>query len=139
MIEVRRATEADWEDLWPILHEVFIGGDTYPYHPDTDEAKAFDIWMASPAATYAALEGDAVVGTYYLKPNQPGLGSHVCNAGYMVSSAARGKGVGRAMCEHSMQEARKLGFKAMQFNLVAGTNIRAIELWQAMGFKSLGR
>jgi len=138
MLEVRRATKADWVYIWPIVHEVFSGGDTYPYPPDTPEAKAFDIWMTSPAATYVALDAGEVVGTYYLKPNQPGLGSHVCNAGYMVSSTARGKGVGRAMCQHSIQEARKLGFSAMQFNLVVSTNVHAIRLWENMGFAIVG-
>lgn len=138
MLEVRGATKADWVTIWPIVHEVLSGGDTYPYPPDTPEPKAFDIWMTSPVATYVALDAGEVVGTYYLKPNQPGLASHVCNAGYMVTSTARGKGVGRVMCQHSMQEARKLGFSAMQFNLVVSTNVHAIKLWEDMGFGIVG-
>lgn len=85
------------------------------------------------------MEEKKVLGTYYIKPNQPGLGSHVCNAGYMVSSVARRRqGIGRAMCGHSLQEAVTLGFKAMQFNLVVATNIRAIKLWKEMGFEMIG-
>ena len=138
MIEIRLATEADWAEIWPIVHEVFSAADTYVYPPDTDQARAFDLWMATPAVTYVALDAGEVVGTYYLKPNQPGLGSHVCNAGYMVRSTARGRGVGRAMCEHSIPEARRLGFRAMQYNLVVSTNVYAIKLWQDMGFEIVG-
>lgn len=138
MVEIRRVTDADWEDIWPVVHEVFSRGDTYPYSPDTEKNKAFEIWMKSPFATYVALEKGKVLGTYYIKPNQPAQGSHVCNAGYMVSSVARSKGIGRAMCKHSLQEAKKLGFKAMQFNLVVSSNVNAIKLWKDMGFEVIG-
>ena len=89
-------------------------------------------------ATYVAVEGGEILGTYYIKPNQPGLGAHVCNAGYMVSAKARGKGIGRSMCAHSLKEAVNLGFKAMQYNLVAATNVFAIQLWKDMGFEIIG-
>ena len=88
--------------------------------------------------TYVAVADGEILGTYYIKPNQPRLGSHVCNAGYMVSAKARGKGIGRSMCAHSLKEAVKLGFKAMQYNLVAATNVHAIQLWKDMGFEIIG-
>ena len=138
MIEIRNAEEKEWDQIWPIVHEVFMSGATYAYPPATNRQEAYKIWMTLPTATYVALQNAKVVGTYYIKPNQPGLGSHVCNAGYMVSSNARGRGIGRAMCAHSLQEAVKLGFKAMQYNLVAVTNKYAIELWQTMGFEIIG-
>ena len=94
--------------------------------------------MNTPTATYLALSDGIVAGTYYIRPNQPELGSHVCNAGYMVSSSARGQGLGRALCAHSLQEAVRLGFKAMQYNLVVVTNRYAIKLWQDMGFEIVG-
>ena len=137
-MEIRKAQDKDWEQMWPIVHEVFMSGATYAYPPATNSDEAYKIWMTLPTATYAALQNAKVVGTYYIKPNQPGLGSHVCNAGYMVSSSARGQGIGRAMCAHSLQEAVKLGFKAMQYNLVAVTNKYAIELWKNMGFEIIG-
>jgi len=138
MIEIRKAVAADWNQIWPIVNEVFARGDTYAYSPDTDEKQSRAIWVEAPKATYVAVEGGEILGTYYIKPNQPGLGSHVCNAGYMVSAMARGKGIGRSMCAHSLQEAVKLGFKAMQYNLVAATNVFAIELWKDMGFEIIG-
>lgn len=138
MVEIKLAQEENFEEIWPIIHEVLKKGDTYPFAPETTKAEAFQIWMQHPRATYVASIENEIVGTYYIKPNQPGLGSHVCNAGYMVASKARGRGIGRAMCKHSLDEARLLGFKAIQYNLVVCTNLGAIKLWQDLGFKVIG-
>ena len=138
MITIRTAEAIDWDQIWPIVQEVFQNGTTYAYPPETNKAEAYEIWMTTPTATYVAISDENVAGTYYIKPNQPGLGSHVCNAGYMVSSTARGHGIGRALCTHSLIEAVKLGFKAMQYNLVVVTNWYAIKLWQDMGFEIIG-
>lgn len=113
-------------------------GDTYAYAPDTTRDQAYNLWLAAPAATYVAVLDNDIVGTYYLKANQPAQGAHVCNAGYMVAGHARGRGLGREMCLHSQLEARKLGFKAMQFNLVVSTNTGAIRLWESLGFETVG-
>jgi len=138
MLNIRKAEDDDFDGIWSIFREIVIQGETYAFPPDTNKADARKIWMLTPTATYVALKHGEIVGTYYLKPNQPGLGSHVCNAGYMVRSHVRGQGVGRAMCEHSLVEAKNLGFKAMQFNLVVKTNENAIRLWKKMGFFSVG-
>ncbi|MBX3290243.1 MAG: GNAT family N-acetyltransferase [Acidobacteria bacterium] len=81
---------------------------------------------------------EKVVGTFWLKPNQPGLGDHVCNAAYMVSPEAHGKGIGRKMGEFSFDEARRLGFTAMQFNFVVASNTAAVRLWQSLGLRIIG-
>ncbi len=120
------------------MHDVFEKGDTYPHPPGTDEESAYAYWMASPTASYVALVRDSVVGSYYLRPNQPGLGAHVGNAGYIVKSAARGKGIGTAMGRHSLVEAKRLGFKALQFNLVVSTNAASIRLWKKLNFNLAG-
>lgn len=138
MIEIREAQPADHEAIWQIFHEVVSTGDTYPFSPNTDREEALRLWIEAPRATYVAERDGEIVGTYYLKTNQPGLGSHVCNAGYMVRSEARGEGVGKAMCTHSLEEARGLGYKAMQYNLVAATNRGAVDLWRKMGFEIVG-
>jgi len=114
-IEIRRAGADDWPALWEIVREVFARGDTYAYPIDTSEEEARRIWLERPQETYVAAHDGAAVGTYYLKPNQPVQGRHVCNAGYMVSREARGRGLGRALCEHSLREARRLGYSAMQY------------------------
>ncbi len=138
MLEIRKATNTDWEALWSIIKEVFLAGNTYPHAPETTKEEAYKAWMLLPTVTYLAMNNNEVAGTYYIKPNQPGLGSHVCNAGYIVDGKARGKGIGHAMCTHSLKEAIKLGFKAMQFNLVVSTNVKAFKLWKDMGFDVIG-
>jgi RimJ/RimL family protein N-acetyltransferase len=139
MITIRRFASADWPAVWPILHATFQAGDTYAFEPQSSEAQMRHAWVELPAATYVACADDGrILGTYYLKPNQPGLGSHVCNCGYVVAAAARGQGIATAMCEHSQREARASGFRAMQFNLVVSTNTRAIRLWQRLGYAIAG-
>jgi L-amino acid N-acyltransferase YncA len=137
-LTIREARESDHDAIWSIFSGIVSRGDTYPFAPDTGTGEALDLWLNKPTATYVAeLEG-AVVGTYYIKPNQPELGAHVCNCGYMVSEAVRGQGIGAAMCQHSQDEARRLGFLAMQFNLVVSTNERAVRLWKGLGFEIVG-
>jgi GNAT superfamily N-acetyltransferase len=80
----------------------------------------------------------AVVGTYYLRPNSLALGAHVANAGYVVAEHARRQGVGSRLCQHSLQAARRRGFRAMQFNLVVSTNTAGIRCWQRNGFQMVG-
>jgi len=138
MVEIKLAQDKHFDEIWSIINDVLKKGDTYPCAIDTTKAEAFQIWMKYPRATYVACRAHEIVGTYYIKPNQPGLGSHVCNAGYMVASKARGQGVGRDMCKHSLEEARQFGFKAMQYNLVVCTNKGAIKLWLDLGFKIIG-
>ena len=135
---VRRATPQDEEAIWQIFGQVVAAGDTYPYAPDTGREEALRLWLEVPRATYVAEIGGEVVGTYYIKDNQPGLGSHVCNCGYMVRSSARGRGVGRAMGTHSLDVARRLGYRGMQYNLVVATNRPSLALWRKMGFEIVG-
>src|SRR5919112_6267112 len=106
---LRRATDADWPAIWAIFHAVVAAGDTYTYAPDTPEADARRAWMGPGLATYVAERDGEIVGTYVLKPNQPALGAHVANAGYMVRPGAFGAGIGTAMAEHSLAEARAAG------------------------------
>ncbi len=138
MTDIRPARPEDWPGLWEIFRLVVEKGDTYPYAVDTVEEEARRLWLDVPQATYAAVEAGRVLGTYYLKPNQLALGAHVSNAGYMVHPDARGRGLGRALCAHSLDEARRLGFTAMQYNLVVSTNAEAIRLWTDMGFETVG-
>ena len=138
MITIRPAEDADFDAIWRIFHEVVQRGDTYTYEPETTRDQAHSIWMSDEHSTYVACQDDQILGTYILKPNQPGLGSHVANAGYMVTLDGRGKGVGRAMCEHSLQVARRMGFSAMQFNMVVSTNEPAVALWKKLGFSIVG-
>lgn len=118
---------------------MFRAGETYVFSTDITEGEAHKVWVEVPQATYVAVdECGAVLGTYYIKPNQPALGAHVCNCGHIVSEKVRGKGVASAMCAHSQREAVALGFRSMQFNLVVSTNEGAVPLWKENGFRVVG-
>lgn len=139
MPNIRRFRTEDWAQLWPLLQTTFASGDTYAYAPDSSEEEIHKTWIEAPLATYVACSDDgAILGSYMLKANQPGLGSHVCNCGYVTAADARGQGIASAMCEHSQAEARSFGFRAMQFNLVVSTNTGAVRLWQKLGFDIVG-
>lgn len=139
LMNIREATREDFEKIWPIFREIVATGETYAYPRDTTKEQAIKLWIDSPRKTYVFEEDGQILGTYYIKTNQAGPGDHVCNCGYMVSSAARGRGLATAMCEHSQEIARKLGYKAMQFNFVASSNEGAVRLWNKLGFDTVGR
>lgn len=135
---IRSYRAEDWPQLWPILRTTIASGDSYAFPPDSTEEEIRNLWVEAPLATYVAVSEGTVIGSYKIQPNQPGLGSHVCNCGYVVSPAARGRGVAAAMCEHSQAEALRQGFLAMQFNLVVVTNVDAVHLWRKLGFQIVG-
>ena len=148
MLEIRKAVEADKPEIWEIIKVVISGGDTYIFYPDTPKEKMLAYWFADDKKTYVAVLSEPsasakglngkIVGTFFLKDNQPDLGSHIANAGYMVAPEAKGMRVGRAMAEFSLDEARKLGYKSMQFNFVVKSNEIAVRLWQKLGFEIIG-
>jgi ribosomal protein S18 acetylase RimI-like enzyme len=138
-----RAGDTDWPRIWPLWHEVVQRGDTYTYDPHSTSEDGRRIWMLpSPAQTWVVTGSggadEPVWGTYLLKPNQAGNGSHIANAGFMVSSAARGRGLGRAMADHCLDQARAAGYLGMQFNAVVASNHTAIKLWYSVGFETIG-
>ena len=139
MTNIRAFERSDWPVVWAILEPVFRAGDTYSFATDISEKEAFNAWVETPTATFVAEdESGQILGTYYIKPNQSGQGAHVCNCGYVVAEAARGKGIASAMCEHAQKEAVSRGFRAMQYNLVVSTNTAAVRLWKKHGFVIVG-
>jgi ribosomal protein S18 acetylase RimI-like enzyme len=139
MLQIRLFQPTDWPSLWPILQTTIKAGETYTFSPQSTEAEIHKAWIELPAATYVACAEDGrIVGTYIIKPNQPGLGAHVCNCGYVVSKEAQGRGIAAQMCEHSQKLAVEMGFRAMQFNFVVATNTGAVRLWQKLGFEIVG-
>jgi L-amino acid N-acyltransferase YncA len=135
---IRLANQTDHEAVWHIISNVISTGDTYVFAPDSSKEKMLTYWFSADKRTFVAEENNEILGTFYLKENQMDLGSHIVNAGYMVSENARGKGLGKTMAEFSLEEARRLGFRGMQFNLVVKTNEKAVRLWLKMGFKIIG-
>jgi ribosomal protein S18 acetylase RimI-like enzyme len=138
-VNIREATSADFDQIWPIFREIAAAGETYAYPRDISRDEARRLWLEVPRQTYVFEEDGVILGTYFLKTNQAGPGDHVCNCGYMVASAARGRGLATAMCLHSQEVARELGYRAMQFNLVVSTNQAAVHLWTRLGFATVGR
>jgi ribosomal protein S18 acetylase RimI-like enzyme len=137
---IRSYTPDDWERVWAILEPVFRAGETYAFRTDISADEARQAWTSSPKVVFVALDETTgeLLGTYYLRPNVDGPGSHICNCGYVVSENAQGKGVASQMCEHSLVEAASRGYRAMQYNLVVSTNERAVRLWKRMGFDVIG-
>jgi L-amino acid N-acyltransferase YncA len=134
---IRPATSADAEAIWQIFRAVVAGGDTYAFAPDTSRKEALDYFLGANMQSWVAELDGAVVGMYKLIPNRRDLGSHVANASFMVHPSAHGRGIGRAMGEHCLTEARRAGYQAMQFNFVVSTNTGAVHLWQDLGFNIL--
>ena len=137
-MKIRAATEADHDAIWNIFHEIVAAGDSYAFDPKMSREEALAYWFRADTHTYVAEKAGRVVGTYILRPNQPGPGSHVANAAFMVASDAQGSGVGRKMAAHCLSEAHRMDFRAMQFNFVVSTNAPAIHLWEQLGFKIVG-
>lgn len=135
---IRLANSDDYPAIWHIFREVVARGDSYAFDPDIAEEEALAYWCHAAHRCYVACDEQEVLGTYILKDNQPGLGSHIANASFMVAASARGKGVGRTMGEHAIAEATRLGYRGMQFNYVVSTNHAAIALWKSLGFEIIG-
>lgn len=138
MLAIRPAEARDDDAIWAILEPTFRAGETYPIPREVSRADALAYWRSPGHSVFVAEQGGEIIGTYYLRANNCGGGAHVANCGYMVASDAMGRGVARAMCEHSLGQARERSFTAMQFNFVISSNTRAVMLWQRCGFEICG-
>ena len=137
-MRIRAATAADDDAIWRILEPIFRAGETYPIPRDISRGDALAYWHSPGHGVFVAEDAGTAVGTYYLRANNRGGGGHVANCGYVVASDAFGRGVARAMCAHSLEQARAQGFTAMQFNFVIASNERAVRLWRDHGFAIVG-
>jgi L-amino acid N-acyltransferase YncA len=136
---IRPATKDDHDSIWQILEPMIRRGDTYTLPRDMSKDQALEFWFAQGNETFVWQDSSTILGTYFLRANQRGGGSHVANCGYVTAASAEGRGIARAMCQHSLQRARERGFRAMQFNFVVSTNQRAVKLWTELGFNIVGR
>jgi len=161
-IKIRSATESDRGSIWKIFREIIAAGETYPLDRETSREDALSYWFQRDAHVFVAetnaervgevagfrgtlaasptvkAQNCEVLGSYALHANQSGGGAHVANAAFIVGNNARGQGIGRAMGEHCLAEARRLGFRALQFNFVVSTNQSAVNLWHDLGMKIIG-
>ncbi len=137
-LKIRIAKSKDANAIWEIAHKIVKTGDTWVIAPETTKEEMLDYWFDKKKYTYVAEIENQVVGMFFMTDNQKGLGNHIANAGYMVAPNLQVKGIGRAMCEFSLTEAKRLGYKAMQFNIVVKTNEKAVYLWQSLGFQIIG-
>jgi ribosomal protein S18 acetylase RimI-like enzyme len=135
---IREATDNDHDGIWKIFEQVVRVGDTYAFDPDTPKEDLPKLWFAPAMKVYVAEENGKISGTYFIKPNQPGLGAHIANCGYMVHPESRGRGLGKQLFDHSWLVAKESGYKGMQFNLVVSTNQIALQLWEKLGFRIIG-
>ncbi len=136
---IRHTGPDDAAAILAIVMPVIRAGDTYALDRDMTPDDALAYWTGPDRETYVVEDGGTIVGTYYLRRNQAGGGDHVCNAGYMTAAAATGRGVAARMATHSFERARDFGYRAMQFNFVVRTNVRAVALWHRLGFDIVGR
>lgn len=136
---IRSAGTGDEDAIWRIIAPILRAGETYALPPEWPRVEALAYWFAPGHSVFVTEDGGVVLGTYYLRANQRGGGTHVANCAYMTAVAATGRGVAGAMCADSLLRAKSMGFLAMQFNFVVSTNSRAIALWQRFGFETVGR
>jgi ribosomal protein S18 acetylase RimI-like enzyme len=137
-MNIRPATPTDADTIWSIIEPVIRKGETYALPRNLSKTEALAYWMGPDRETFVAEDAGVLLGTYYLRRNQLGGGAHVANCGYITAANATGRGVARALCADSLKRARESGFRAMQFNYVVSTNERAVRLWKAMGFETVG-
>jgi L-amino acid N-acyltransferase YncA len=137
-VQIRKATEYDYDEIWSIFKQIIESGDTLVFDPDTPKSDLKTYWFADQMETFVAVDSDQILGSHMIKPNQIGLGNHVANCGYIVHPDARRKGVGKFMCAHSIETAKDLGYKSIQFNIVVSVNVGAVKLWEKFGFKIIG-
>lgn len=135
---IREIHQADTDQIWEIIEKVIAAGDTYAFDPAASRKDMIEYWLGKDKHGYVAVMDNKVVGTYIIKDNQPALGAHIANGSYMVHPSYHGKGIGQAMGVHSLEEAKRLGYRGMQFNIVVSTNKPAVRLWTKLGFQIIG-
>src|SRR5258707_6869485 len=139
-MQIRPASpHAHAEQIWAILEPTIRAGDTYTLPRDMTRKDALEYWFTPQHEVLVAEENAQILGTYFLQVNQQGGGSHVANCGYITAAWATGRGIGRAMCQDSLERAKARGFRAMQFNFVVSTNEVAIRIWKSLGFWTLAQ
>lgn len=138
-MRIRAYRSADVPQMRTIWNEVVRAGNAFPQFDElADDAEA-DAFFASQTRTAVAEDDEGrVLGLYILHPNNIGRCSHTANTSYAVDASVRGQGVGRALVQDSLDNLAPCGFRGLQFNAVVASNVRAIRLYESMGFDRVG-
>jgi ribosomal protein S18 acetylase RimI-like enzyme len=137
-LQIRETIAGDRPALFALFAQVVEEGGAFPTEPPVGEDDFERAWFGRNAAVWVAVSAGSIAGSYYMAPNYPGRAAHIANAGYMVHPDLRGRGIGRALVEHSIAEAPRHGFDALIFNLVFESN-PARRLYERLGFREIGR
>lgn len=135
----RLLTAADFPQVLPMLRAAVESESWLTPYADAPDSDLLAYWFGGLDNEFWALEEDGVIlGGYYQRCNQGGLGRHIANGGYVVAPDAKGRGLGRVLAERSIERARERGFRGMQFNFVVASNTVAVHLWESLGFQIIG-
>ena len=129
------------KDLSSMLHiwnEVVREGIAFPQENELDEPQGLAFFAEQSHCAVAEDAGGSIWGLYILHPNNIGRCGHICNASYAVDSRCRGLHIGEKLVLDCMEQARRHGFRILQFNAVVATNLHARHLYERLGFHSLG-
>jgi len=137
-IVIRKARKPDLDQVWRLWKVIMDQKIYFPYDDSYSREQIESIWIHLENPIYVAEHSGKIVGAYILKTNQAGYGNHIVNASYMVDTAQRGQGIGSLLCAHSIEMAKALNYRGMQFNLVVSTNTGAIKVWKDHGFEIIG-
>jgi ribosomal protein S18 acetylase RimI-like enzyme len=137
-VDIRQAAADDHDELYTAFSRIVGAGEGFPQQPPLTREDFDDYWIQHSAAVSVACFGGYLIGASYIKPNFVGRAAHIANAGYFVLAPYRGTGVGRSLVEHSLHDARRLGFDAIMFNLVFESN-PARAMYRQLGFDEIGR
>ncbi len=137
-IAILPARVDEFPRLWPVIQYVIQHDNSHCLDPAHTPEKMQQIWFAPHQQVFKAITGDAVAGTFMMRANFDGHGKHIANGSFMVHPDFRGQRVGRAMGQFMIDECRRQGFRAIQFNSVVSTNEKALALWKSLGFKVIG-
>lgn len=135
----KQLTVADYRLVEDLLRANIADEAYFTLRADAPEEELKAYWFGGVENEVWVLEeGGEVLGSFYQRCNHFGLGKHVANGGYVVSPAAKGRGIGRLLGEKSIERARERGFRGIQFNFVVSTNTVAVNLWKSLGFRVIG-
>lgn len=136
-LEIGPLPSEQQEDLFRLFSDIVARGEGFPQQPPLTPEVFEGVWVVPVTLVVGALKDGHLAGAYYLKPNLPGLGSHIANAGYVVSPEHRRHGIGRLLVEDSISRAALAGFDAVQFNFVFADN-PARALYEDLGWRVVG-